>query len=123
MNDRLLELSTIDALTGIANRRKFDEVLPEEWRRASRTGSPFSLMMIDIDNFKGYNDGFGHARGDECLQIVSKALRDSARRAGDLAARYGGEEFVLVLPNTDVCGVEPSELGQSGLSLWGQRGR
>jgi len=102
MNDRLLEMSTIDALTGIANRRKFDEVLPEEWRRAARTGSPFSLMMIDVDNFKSYNDACGHQAGDHVLREVAAELRRSLQRAGDFVARYGGEEFVVLMPVNDL---------------------
>lgn len=102
MNDRLLEMSTIDGLTGIANRRKFDEVLPEEWRRASRTSSPFSLMMIDVDNFKSYNDACGHQAGDHVLREVAAELRRALQRAGDFVARYGGEEFVVLLPTNDL---------------------
>jgi diguanylate cyclase (GGDEF)-like protein len=100
-NDHLQRLSYSDSLTGIANRRHFEEVLEVEWRRASRTTSPLVLLMLDIDRFKGYNDAFGHRAGDECLARVAKILDESLQRAGDLVARYGGEEFVALLTNTD----------------------
>jgi diguanylate cyclase (GGDEF)-like protein len=103
--DRLEELSVSDGLTGLANRRQFDIAIEQEWRRALRLRGPLSLLMIDVDHFKGYNDAFGHARGDECLQVISKTLQQAARRAGDLAARYGGEEFAILLPNTDESGI------------------
>jgi diguanylate cyclase (GGDEF)-like protein len=95
--DMLEELSTIDGLTGIANRRYLDEVLEKEWRRALRTGDILAVILIDIDYFKKYNDCYGHVAGDECLRKVAKALKDSVKRAGELVARYGGEEFVVVL--------------------------
>lgn len=103
-NVRLQHLAEIDGLTGLANRRCFDEVLTTEWRRAQRTGHPVSLMMCDIDFFKLYNDGYGHMAGDECLKKVAAEIGIGARRPGDLAARFGGEEFVLVLPNTEAEG-------------------
>jgi diguanylate cyclase (GGDEF)-like protein len=96
---RLLEVSTTDAVTGLANRRRFDEVLAGEWSRAERNRTPLSVLMIDIDFFKRYNDLYGHLAGDECLRHVAAALAGQAR-SGDLVARYGGEEFVVVLPGT-----------------------
>jgi diguanylate cyclase (GGDEF)-like protein len=96
----LLILSTRDGLTGIPNRRHFDEFLAKEWNRAVRSESPLSLIMIDIDHFKPYNDHYGHQKGDLCLQQIASILEEHSRREGDLAARYGGEEFALVLPET-----------------------
>jgi diguanylate cyclase (GGDEF)-like protein len=93
-------LARVDALTGLANRRRFDETLLEEWSRARRFAAPLALLMIDIDDFKRYNDARGHRAGDQCLRDVSAVFALHARRAGDLAARYGGEEFTLLLPNT-----------------------
>ncbi|GAA3997046.1 diguanylate cyclase [Comamonas faecalis] len=100
---RLLEqLAALDGLTGIPNRRRFDQALEQEWRRCQRAGQPLSLIVADVDWFKPYNDALGHAAGDRVLQEVAAVLRQGARRPGDLAARYGGEEFVLLLPGTDV---------------------
>lgn len=95
-----------DGLTGLANRRSFDETLDEELKRARRQQLPFTVMMIDIDEFKKYNDHFGHLEGDECLRNIAGVLRDSIRRPADLIARYGGEEFALILPETDAAGGE-----------------
>ena len=98
---RLLEqLAALDGLTGIPNRRRFDESYALEWRRCQRAGQPLSLVVADVDHFKAYNDTLGHAAGDRVLQEVAAVLRQCARRPGDLAARYGGEEFVLLLPET-----------------------
>lgn len=97
--DRLRELSTIDGLTGIANRRAFDKAITSEWRRACRSESPVSLLIIDIDNFKRYNDTHGHQAGDDCLREVAGCLSAMPRRSGDMVARYGGEEFVMLLPD------------------------
>ncbi len=99
---KLRELSQRDGLTGLANRRHFDETLELEWRRARRDENPVSLILIDIDNFKTFNDAYGHLAGDECLVRVSHALLGAIKRPGDIAARYGGEEFAIVLPNTEI---------------------
>jgi diguanylate cyclase (GGDEF)-like protein/PAS domain S-box-containing protein len=93
-----------DPLTGIANRRHFDACLEREWQRAIRTARPLSLLVLDVDHFKLYNDLLGHAAGDQCLQAVASTLQSHALRATDLAARYGGEEFVLLLPDTPFAG-------------------
>jgi diguanylate cyclase (GGDEF)-like protein len=97
-NSRLERLSSQDGLTGVANRRRFDEALDLEWRRASRSGTPVSLIMLDLDYFKDFNDTNGHLAGDERLRQVAQALASTLGRAGDLVARYGGEEFVVLLP-------------------------
>jgi diguanylate cyclase (GGDEF)-like protein len=99
--DHLKTLSTIDGLTGVANRRKFDESIEIEWRRARRNQSPLSLIMMDIDFFKAYNDHYGHLAGDECLRKLACELNEICRRPADLLARYGGEEFVMLLPEVD----------------------
>jgi len=99
--DLLESMASIDGLTAIANRRRFDVVLGQEWKRAVRSGSPISLAMIDVDEFKKFNDSYGHARGDDCLRAVAGVLQSITRRPPDLAARYGGEEFAIVLPDTD----------------------
>ena len=91
-----------DGLTGIANRRHFDVAMEKEHRRAKRGGLPLSLLMIDIDNFKAYNDHYGHQKGDQCLIQVAAALSGMLKRPCDLMARYGGEEFAMILPDTDV---------------------
>ena len=101
---QLEKLATIDPLLGIANRRKFDEVLGKEWLRARRVGKPLALLMIDLDRFKGFNDRYGHPAGDDCLNRVVDAVAEALRRPGDLLARYGGEELVCVLPETDLDG-------------------
>lgn len=103
-NHRLEQLSITDPLTGLANRRRFADALETEWRRAQQTGRPIALAMIDIDQFKLYNDHFGHLGGDDCLRRVAAALNGGVRPGSDLAARYGGEEFAIVLPGTDVAG-------------------
>ena len=94
----LQQLLSTDSLTGIANRRRFDTALEREWRRCRRTGAPLSLLMIDVDHFKPYNDQLGHQQGDEALRQVAQLLVDGVGRPGDLVARYGGEEFVCMLP-------------------------
>lgn len=102
--DALKGLTLRDGLTGIANRRRFDEALNEEWSRAARSRTPLSLIMIDVDHFKLYNDTYGHAAGDTCLRNMAAALIDSLLRPVDLLARFGGEEFVCLLPSTDEAG-------------------
>lgn len=94
-------LAITDGLTGLANRRRFDEVIQREWRRSKRVGKPLALLMIDADRFKLFNDTYGHARGDEVLKLLARVIERVAQRAGDLGARYGGEEFAVVLPETD----------------------
>ena len=101
-NQRLVGLSLTDALTGLANRRHFDELLAREADRARRDQRPLSLLMLDVDWFKYYNDQYGHPAGDVVLAQVARVLLESVRRPGDLAARYGGEEFAVVLPGLDV---------------------
>jgi diguanylate cyclase (GGDEF)-like protein len=100
MADELRRTATTDALTGVANRRRFDESLEREWLRARRVGDPMSLLMIDVDHFKLYNDLFGHPKGDDCLRHVAETLVSACQRPADLVARYGGEEFTLLLPMT-----------------------
>ncbi|MGO4669887.1 diguanylate cyclase [Bosea sp. 2RAB26] len=103
---KLAVLAASDGLTGLGNRRCFDERLEQEWARARREGTPISLLMIDIDHFKMFNDQFGHQAGDSCLRTIASVLANQALRSADLAARYGGEEFALLLPNTDSDGCE-----------------
>lgn len=103
-NRKLDELARRDPLTGLANRRHLDETLQEEWERARRDQQPVTLIFIDIDHFKAYNDHYGHPSGDTCLMEIGKTLQAALHRPGDLAARFGGEEFVLLLPNTDAPG-------------------
>ena len=98
MADRLERLATIDGLTGVANRRRFDQYLSEEWRRAMRTRMPVTVALIDVDRFKSFNDDHGHQAGDECLKLIASELTLFARRSEDLVGRYGGEEFVISLP-------------------------
>jgi len=99
-NRELTRLSSVDGLTGVANRRVFDATLLREWRRSARVGSTISLLVIDVDCFKQFNDAYGHQVGDECLKAVARALDGTSRRPADLVARYGGEEFAVVLPET-----------------------
>jgi two-component system, chemotaxis family, response regulator WspR len=120
-NAELSRLSTVDGLTGLANRRRFDEVLEQECRRARREVAPLTLIMTDVDFFKKYNDSYGHQGGDECLRRVAAVLAQGARRPADLAARYGGEEFALVLPHTTLEGAavvaETLRAGVAALNL------
>ncbi|MDS3860327.1 diguanylate cyclase [Thermosynechococcaceae cyanobacterium BACA0444] len=104
VNTELEYLTQIDSLTGVFNRRYFDQVLAQEWQVACREGDYFALLMLDIDYFKNYNDALGHQAGDSCLIQVAQALQRSIHRSSDLVARYGGEEFVLILPRTDLSG-------------------
>ena len=99
--DFLRSLVFVDGLTGVANRRRFDEALLSEWRQCQRAGTPLALLMIDIDHFKRYNDHYGHPTGDACLQQVAAVLKAAMQRASDLVARYGGEEFACLLPGCD----------------------
>jgi diguanylate cyclase (GGDEF)-like protein len=102
---RVEQLAIEDALTGLANRRRFDTAIEEEWRRGMRTQRPIGLLLIDVDCFKLYNDRYGHVAGDECLRRIAAAIAPGGERAGDLVARYGGEEFVVLLPGTELSGV------------------
>ena len=104
LEEELLQISLTDALTGIANRRVFDELMEKEWRRCMRSGSPLSLALIDIDYFKLFNDNYGHQAGDDCIRNVANALVTSVRRASDFVARYGGDEFIVIMPETDING-------------------
>jgi diguanylate cyclase (GGDEF)-like protein/PAS domain S-box-containing protein len=103
-NQILEELSNLDGLTGMANRRFYDETLDNEWSHALLSAKPLSLIMLDIDHFKIYNDTYGHLKGDECLKQVAKTLKNTLKRQGDFIARYGGEEFSVILPNTSLGG-------------------
>ena len=103
-NKELQLLSATDGLTGLSNRRMYDELSLREWRRCDRMKKPFSLVMVDVDNFKLYNDHYGHQAGDECLKAVAGQMLRAAPRPGDLVARYGGEEFVFALGETDIDG-------------------
>ena len=105
-SDVLRELTLTDGLTGVANRRAFDERLQAEWRRCGRAQVPLSLIMVDIDHFKLFNDHYGHQAGDACLRQVGAAMQRAARRPQDLVARYGGEEFAILLPQEDISGAE-----------------
>lgn len=107
LREQAVELQTqtlADGLTGIANRRRFDLHLDDEFRRAKRSAAPISLIMIDVDYFKAYNDHYGHQHGDECLARIAETLSRQLHRARDLVARYGGEEFTVILPDTDADG-------------------
>jgi diguanylate cyclase (GGDEF)-like protein len=103
-NVQLERLSTLDALTGVANRRRLDQFLDLEWRRMARAGEWLSVVVVDVDRFKAYNDHNGHLDGDECLVRVARALAGAVSRPGDIVARYGGEEFAVVLTGTDPVG-------------------
>lgn len=100
-NQELAEISRTDALTGVANRRYFNEVLDKEWKRSLRNRTPLTLIMVDVDCFKLYNDYYGHLEGDECIHLVAQTLKDMMSRPMDLVARYGGEEFAILLPDTN----------------------
>lgn len=113
MHQEVLALSLTDSLTGIANRRRLNEFINQEWIRAQRNQTPIGVLFIDLDFFKAYNDYYGHAAGDACLQAVSITLKNRIREQ-DLTARYGGEEFVCILPDTDIGGI--SQVGNDILS-------
>lgn len=102
----LERLATRDGLTGLSNRHHLDQVLHAEWARLRREQCPLSLLMVDVDHFKAYNDRYGHLAGDECLRDIARTLQQALLRPSDVAARYGGEEFAVVLPDTDVHGAE-----------------
>jgi diguanylate cyclase (GGDEF)-like protein len=103
-SDLLRQLAWVDGLTGVFNRRHFDERLLDEWQRSGRNGAPLSLLLLDIDYFKRFNDVYGHQAGDDCLRCTAQALRGSLNRPTDVMARYGGEEFACILPDTDANG-------------------
>ncbi len=113
-NQILLQLSVSDSLTELANRRLFDETIEREWRVSLRRKSPISVLFIDIDLFKPYNDNYGHQAGDDCLKQIAKVLKKYPRRPYDLCARYGGEEFVILLPETGL--LEAVELAEKIMS-------
>ena len=104
LTDELRNLATTDGLTGVSNRRHFDELLQREWQRCARSAVPLSLLMVDVDHFKRYNDHYGHPAGDSCLKAVARALLSVAQRPGDRVGRLGGEEFAVLLPDTDAAG-------------------
>ena len=103
-NRKLAMMSYVDVITEVSNRRSFDEELAMEWRRSARTRSSLSLLMVDIDGFKAFNDALGHQAGDKCLRTVASVISECVRRAGDTVARYGGEEFVVLLSDTEAAG-------------------
>jgi len=103
-NLALERLASLDGLTQIANRRRFDGALRNEWKRLRRSKAPLALILADVDFFKGFNDTYGHQAGDRCLQTIARTLSANAFRPADLTARYGGEEFALLLPETDAAG-------------------
>ncbi len=105
-SDALRALTLTDGLTGVSNRRAFDETLEVEWRRCARAQVPMALILVDIDHFKRFNDAYGHQAGDACLQEAGAAMRRSALRPQDMVARYGGEEFAILLPHEDLPGAE-----------------
>lgn len=105
-NLELQRLTNVDGLTGLSNRRFFDEFIETEWRQAIRSKHPLSLLMLDIDHFKHYNDTYGHLAGDETLKAVARTVMNCFRRPKDLAARFGGEEFVVILPQTPACDLQ-----------------
>lgn len=115
LNEELERIACEDVLSGLANRRYFDDALSAEWDRMQREQRPLAILFVDVDHFKRYNDHFGHQQGDQCLAAVGQALRTCLNRPGDLAARYGGEEFVLMLPGTSQSGA--SDVASRALSV------
>jgi diguanylate cyclase (GGDEF)-like protein len=113
----LHDVARMDSLTRIGNRRHFDEVLKQEFRQAVRSNSPLSLILVDLDHFKEFNDTYGHVKGDQALVLTAQALASSCHRPRDLAARYGGEELVLILPDTDLDGASKVALELQGKML------
>ncbi len=105
-NQQLQKLANHDGLTGVANRYRFDEYLQQEWKRMARESQPLSLLLLDVDFFKKYNDTYGHLQGDQCLKKVAEVISNNVQRPGDLVARYGGEEFAVILPNTPLSGAK-----------------
>src|SRR5471030_868455 len=119
-SDLLRSMALMDGLTGVANRRKFDEDISADWRQCFREQKPLSLILVDVDYFKRYNDQYGHQAGDGCLKSIAQALSETVRRPYDLVARYGGEEFACVLPNTVLSGaVEIAERMQERIRALG----
>jgi diguanylate cyclase (GGDEF)-like protein len=104
VNERLTELTVIDELTQIQNRRSFDDTIEKEWLRAKRLKTPISMLMIDIDFFKQYNDKYGHIKGDECLSSIAQFMKNNLNRSTDFIGRYGGEEFCIIMPDTPLKG-------------------
>jgi diguanylate cyclase (GGDEF)-like protein/PAS domain S-box-containing protein len=116
LEEKLAVLAMTDGLTGLANRRAFDEVLEREWKRTLREGSQISLLLLDLDYFKRFNDRYGHQVGDDCLRAVSACVKGMVSRPADVVARYGGEEIAVILPNTDTAGaVELAEKMRSAI--------
>ncbi|WP_261985192.1 diguanylate cyclase [Pseudomonas arsenicoxydans] len=119
-SDLLRSMALMDGLTGVANRRKFNEDILADWRQCFREQKPLSLILVDVDYFKRYNDRYGHQAGDDCLKSVAQTLSETVRRPYDLVARYGGEEFACVLPNTVLSGaVEIAERMQESVRTLG----
>nr|CRH04637.1 putative Response regulator receiver modulated diguanylate cyclase [Candidatus Magnetococcus massalia] len=112
---KLEALSYHDGLTGVANRRRFNELFKTEWARSIRSPAPISLIMVDVDHFKQFNDHYGHQAGDDCLRTVAHAMEQSLKRVTDLLARYGGEEFVVLMPGTDEEGAK--QVGEALLKV------
>jgi diguanylate cyclase (GGDEF)-like protein len=104
LENRLAAMAMTDGLTSLANRRAFDEAMLREWRATQRSGLPTSLMLLDVDRFKAFNDHYGHQVGDDCLRTIAAAVHASVRRPRDFVARYGGEEIAVILPETDAAG-------------------